>query len=164
VESSELVDKLRLTKILRDSSTATHRLLAAWTDVPLLMMLEIDWEQGPLVLIGLEDLMMWPLLPPGTLLQLDQKRRRIVEGSWSEFERPVYLIEYNGKFHCCYAQRKGENVLLISHNESPIRPITSVPSKQTRVRGQLTTIFRPLATRDMPAGRPTKRSQSSTLF
>jgi hypothetical protein len=163
-ESNEFIDKLRLTKILRDSSTATHRLLAAWTDVPVLMMLEIDWERGPLVLIGLEDLMMWPLLPPGTLLQLNPKRRRIVEGRWSEFERPVYLIEYDGKFHCCYAQRKGEKVLLISHNESPIRPITSVPSKEARVRGQLTTIFRPLATRDTAAGRPTKGSGGSTLF
>jgi hypothetical protein len=150
------VDKLRLTTLLRDCASATHRLLIAWIDVPLLMMLDIDWERGPLVVIGLEDLMMWPLLPPGTLLQLDQKRRKVIEGRWSEFERPVYLIEYAGKFHCCYAQRKGESLLLISHNESPIRPITSVPSKETRVRGQLTTIFRPLATRDTPAGRPTR--------
>ena len=121
------------------------------------MMVDIDWERGPLVLIGFQDLMMWPLLPPGTLLQLNQKRRRISDGSWSEFDRPVYLIEYAGKFHCCYAQRKRDALLLISHNESPLRPITSVPSKEARVRGELTPIFRPLATRDTPAGRPHSR-------
>jgi hypothetical protein len=158
VESYEFTTRLQLTKMLRDSSTATHRLLEAWTEVPLLMMLNVDWEQGPLVLIGIEDLMMWPLLPPGSLLQLNPKQRKVLEGKWSEFERPVYLVEYEGKFYCCYAQRKGEQLLLISHNESPIRRITSIPSKEARVRGQLKTIFRALATRDMPAGRPTKRS------
>jgi hypothetical protein len=152
-----VTDRLRLTALLRDSSSATHQLLLAWTDVPLLMMLDVDWERGPLVLVGLEDLMMWPLLPPGSLLQLNQKRRKITEGRWSEFERPVYLIEYAGKFYCCYAQRKGENLLLISHDESPIRPITAVPSKNARVRGELTPIFRPLATRDTPAGRSMRR-------
>jgi hypothetical protein len=152
------IDKVRLTTLLRNSTSATHRLLVAWMDVPLLMMLDIDWERGPLVVIGREDLMMWPLLPPGTLLQLNQRRRKISEGRWSEFDRPVYLIEHAGKFHCCYAQRKGESLLLISHNESPIRPITPVPSREARVRGQLTTIFRPLATRDTSAGRSTRRT------
>jgi hypothetical protein len=100
--------------------------------------------------------MMWPLLPPGTLLQLDPKKRTVTDGSWSEFERPVYLIEYGGRFQCCYAQRKGDLLLLISHAESPRQPITSVPYKTAKVRGQLAPILRPLATRDGPFGRPTK--------
>jgi hypothetical protein len=149
-------DKLRLTSLLRDSASSTHRLLAAWSNIPLLLMQEIDWERGPLVLIGFEDLMMWPLLPPGTLLQLDQKKRRVSAGSWTEFERPVYLIEYGGRFQCCHAQRRGDSLLLISHADSPRQPITSVPYKKVRVRGQLTPIFRPLATRDGPVGRSTR--------
>lgn len=152
-----ITERLRFTTLMRDSSSATRQLLLAWTDVPLLMMLDVDWERGPLVLIGLEDLMMWPLLPPGSVLQLNQKRRKISEGRWSEFERPIYLIEYAGKFYCCYAQRKGENLLLISHDESPIRPITALPSKNARVRGELTPIFRVLATRDTLAGRSMRR-------
>ena len=164
LESDNYQDKLRLTKLLRNSSTATHRLLAAWMDIPVLMMLEVDWDRGPLVLIGLEDLMMWPLLPPGSLLQLNQKRRKILEGKWTEFERPVYLIEYGDRFYCCYAQRKGEHVLLISHDESPVRSITPIPSKEAKVRGQLTAIFRPLATRDMPSGRQTTRSTRLNFF
>jgi len=149
-------EKLQLTTILRDSTSATHQLLAAWGDVPLFLMQEIDWSRGPLVIIGSDDLMMWPLLPPGTLLQLDPKRRTIVDGTWSEFERPVYLLEYNGRFQCCHAQRHGDSLRLISHAESPRQAITSVPFKQVRVHGQVTPIFRALATRDSAAGRPTR--------
>ena len=154
-------DKLRLTTLLRDSTSATHQLLSAWSNVPLLLMQDIDWDRGPLVLIGFDDLMMWPLLPPGTLLQLDQKRRTVMDGSWSEFERPVYLIEYAGKFQCCHAQRRGETLLLISHADSPRQAITAVPFKKARVRGQLTAIFRPLATRGSPVGRSTKWRRGS---
>ena len=152
------MDKRELTTILHDLTTPTHRLLTAWWNIPVLLMLDIDWDRGPLVLVGSEDRMMWPLLPPGSLLQLDQKARTIIDGSFSEFERPIYLIEYRNRFHCCYAQRRGDTLRLISHNESPAPPAIPVPFKEARVRGQLKPIFRPLATRGTPAGRPGRRT------
>ena len=151
------MDQRELTTILHDPASALYRLLTVWSDTPLLLMLDVDWDRGPLVLIGLSDRMMWPLLPPGSLLQLDRKVRTITPGSWSEFERPIYLIEYKGRFYCCHAQRRGDTLRLISHGESPLPPIISVPFKEAKVRGQLTPIFRPLATRGSQAGRPNNR-------
>ena len=151
------MDKRELTQVLQDPASAMRRLLNGWTDVPLLLMLDVDWDRGPLVLLGLSDRMMWPLLPPGSLLQLDANVRTIDGGSWTEFERPVYLIEYRGRFHCCHAQRRGDTLRLISHDESQASPSISVPFKEVRVRGQVTPIFRPLATRGSAAGRLTAR-------
>jgi hypothetical protein len=151
------MDKLELTTILRDPTSATRRLLNVWADVPLLLMLDIDWTRGPLVLIGMADRMMWPLLPPGSLLHLNTRVRTIAEGSFSEFERPIYLIEYRNRFYCCHVQRRGDTLRLISHGESPFPPAISVSSKEARVRGQVTPIFRPLATRGSAAGRPRNR-------
>lgn len=151
------MDKRQLTTILQDPATATHRLLRMWRDVPLLLMLDVDWERGPLVLVGTADRMMWPLLPPGSLLQLDQNARTIPDNSFSEFDRPIYLIEYRNRFVCCHAQRRGETLRLISHAESQGPPSIPVPFKEARVRGQLTPIFRPLATRGSAAGRPGRR-------
>src|SRR5688572_15686058 len=148
------IDQRELTAILRNPASATHRLLSAWSDIPILLMLDVDWERGPLVLIGLSDRMMWPLLPPGSLLQLDPKVRTIADGSWPEFERPIYLIEYRSRFYCCHAQRRGETLRLISHAESSAPPATPIPFREAKVRGQLTPIFRPLATRGSAAGRP----------
>lgn len=148
------MDKRELTAILHDPASAMHRILSTWSDVPILLMLDIDWDRGPLVLIGLSDRMMWPLLPPGSLLQLHPKVKTVANGPWPEFERPIYLIEYRNKFHCCHAQRRGEMLRLISHAESQAPPSVSVPFKEAKVRGQVTPIFRPLATRGSPAGRP----------
>ena len=76
------VDKRELTAILQNPESATNRLLTMWRDVPLLLMLDVDWGRGPLVLIGTADGMMWPLLPPGSLLQLDQRVRTISDGTF----------------------------------------------------------------------------------
>lgn len=155
------MDKRELTILLQDPTSATHRILSTWSDVPIPLMLDVDWDRGPLVLIG-SDRMMWPLIPPGSLLQLDQKVKTIASGSWSEFERPIYLIEYRNRFFCCHAQRRGEMLRLISHAESPSPPSLSVPFKEARVRGRLTPIFRPLPTRGSAAGRP-QRVKNSLL-
>jgi hypothetical protein len=150
------MDKRELTTVLQDPG-ATRSLLSVWAHVPVPLMLDVDWERGPLVLVGLSDRMMWPLLPPGSLLQLDQRIRNVVNGKWSEFERPVYLIEYRGRFYCCHAERRRETLRLISHHESPEPPSVSIPMKEAKVRGQVNLIFRPLATRGTAAGRPGKR-------
>jgi hypothetical protein len=148
------MDKRELTALLQDPTSAMRHILDVWSDIPLLLMLDVDWDRGPLVLIGTSDRMMWPLLPPGSLLQLDPKVKTVANGSWSEFERPIYLVESKGRFLCCHAQRRGETLRLISHGESPAPPSISVPLKEAKVRGQVRPIFRPLATRGSTAGRP----------
>src|ERR1051325_10364848 len=147
------MDQRELTTVLQDPTSAMRSLLSVWSQAPVPLMLDVDWERGPLVLIGLSDRMMWPLLPPGSLLQLDTKVRNVDQGTWSEFERPVYLIEYRSRFYCCHAQRRGDMLRLISHNDAPDSPTFSVPIQEAKVRGQLTPIFRPLATRGSRAGR-----------
>ena len=84
-----IVDKRELTTVLQDPASATRRILSVWSEIPLLLMLDVDWDRGPLVMIGLADRMMWPLLPPGSLLQLDPKVRTIADGLLPEFERPI---------------------------------------------------------------------------
>jgi hypothetical protein len=142
-----MVDKHDFTAILHDPKSATRRLLAMWGNVPLLLMLDVDWERGPLVLIGATDRMMWPLLPPGSLLQLDQTVRSIDDCPFNEFDRPIYLIEYRNRFYCCHARRRRDAISLISHGDSQWPPSISIPFKDAKVRGQVTPIFRPLATR-----------------
>ena len=155
------MDLRELTAILEDPESATHRLLRMWRNVPLLLMLDVDWKRGPLVLVGTADRMMWPLLLPGSLLQLDQSVRTAADGVFSEFDRPIYLIEYRSRFFCCHAQRRGDALRMMSHRESNRPPEIFVPFKEARVRGQLTPIFRPLVVRTGYTN-TTKKSTRST--
>lgn len=147
-------ESAELTSVLNHPESPTNQLLSRWVDVPLLLMLDIDWKRGPLVIVGRNDYMMWPLLPPGSLLQLDPKARRVVGGSWDEFERPIYLIEHGNRFYCCHAEQKGRMIVIMPHRKSRWSDIKTIPLREVKVRGQLIPIFRPLATRGSLAGRP----------
>ncbi len=155
------IELRELILLLNDQESPTNKLLTAWASVPMLLMLDEGWEDGPLFVVGFSDRMMWPLLPPGTLLRLNPHARKIEDGSWPEFERPIYLIECREKFYCCHAQRRGDTLRLISHLESPAPPSITVPFKEARVRGQLKPVFRPLPTRGTPAGRLQRTNQTS---
>ena len=63
---------------------------------------------------------MYPLLPPGTFLQVDESKDKIAQGMWrSEFERPVYFVETREGYTCCWCSLKGENIVLQPHSLSP---------------------------------------------
>jgi len=142
-----MVKKREFTSILHDPKSAMRQLLKVWGSVPLLLMLDLDWERGPFVLVGTGDRMMAPVLPPGSLLHLDQTKRNIDDRSASELERPVYLIEHRNRLHCCHARRRGDVITLISHVDSQAPASISVSLRHVRVRGQVTPIFRPLVAR-----------------
>ena len=151
------MDDRELTTVLQDPVSAMRTILSVWSDIPVLLMLDVDWDRGPLVMIGMSDRMMSPLLPPGSLLQLDKTVRTVADGNWSEFDRPIYLIENRSKFYCCHAQRRDDTLRLISHAESHESPSISIPFKEAKVRGQVTPIFRPLINRFQPAPRLDRR-------
>ena len=53
--------------------------------------------------IGMKDHMMYPLIMPGAIVQIDERRTKIVRRSWHhESERPIYFLEMRTGFACCW--------------------------------------------------------------
>ena len=70
--------------------------------------------------IGNEDYTMYPLLPPGSFIQIDESKTEIREGVWrSEFERPIYFVETREENTCCWCTRKNGHMILQPHPLSP---------------------------------------------
>ena len=74
--------------------------------------------------------MMYPLIMPGAIVQVDEQRKKITPpGSWSsEIERPIYFLETRTGFACCWCTRVREgNIILHPH------PLSGVPSRVLRL-------------------------------
>jgi len=51
--------------------------------------------------IGLEDWTMYPLIQPGSLVMIDETKRKISTGGWTnEFDRPIYFLEHREGYSC----------------------------------------------------------------
>jgi transcriptional regulator with XRE-family HTH domain len=70
-------------------------------NLPLRFMDGADHRRYRYGLVGLEDWSMFPILRPGSLVLIDENRRRIARGGWNnEFDRPIYFLEHRHGYLC----------------------------------------------------------------
>jgi len=82
-----------------------------------------DVRQSRYGIIGLDDWSMHPVLHPGSLVLIDESRRRIATGGWTtELDRPIYFVEHRAGYRCGWCSLHGESVLVHSHPSSQVQP------------------------------------------
>ena len=88
--------------------------------------------------IGSEDFTMYPILPPGTFVQVDESKNRVIEGVWrSEYERPIYFIETRDGHTCSWCAVERENIILQPHPLSPVPVRLLKHPKEAEIIGQV---------------------------
>jgi hypothetical protein len=119
-------------------TTNLGRIVEQWGTVPLAYLEQFSHDQYTYAYVGSEDLTMYPLLPPGTFLQIDETRNRVVQGVWrSEYERPIYFVETREGYTCCWCTLQGDNIVLQPHSLSPVAPRMLRHPKDAEVIGQV---------------------------
>jgi hypothetical protein len=69
-------------------------LVRKWGSVPMAYLEGLSKENFLYAYVGTEDYTMYPLIMPGSFLQVDESRCDVLSHGWrSEHERPIYLIE-----------------------------------------------------------------------
>ncbi len=81
---------------------------------------------------------MYPLLPPGTFLQVDESRSQVQQRIWrSEYERPIYFVETREGYTCCWCSLKGDQIVLQPHPLSPVAVRVLRHPQEAEVVGQV---------------------------
>ncbi len=66
--------------------------------------------------IGTEDFTLFPLIRPGSFVQIDARQKRIDRSGWSnEFDRPIYFVELRDSYACSWCELKDGRLLLIPY-------------------------------------------------
>jgi len=114
------------------------RMVEAWGVVPLAHLAHFASCQYTYGYIGSEDLTMYPILPPGSFIQVDESRNKVTEGNWrSEYERPIYFVETRQGHTACWCTLHGEAIILTPHPLSPVTPRTLRCPQEADVIGQV---------------------------
>ena len=104
-------------------TTYLSRMIQEWGRLPLALVETLRIKEHRYAYIGTEDLMMYPLLQPGTLVQVDESRREIQNTGWaSEYERPIYFFEMRDGYACAWCNLSGNRLILQPHTTSPCTP------------------------------------------
>ena len=104
-----------------DRTSHLSRMVERWGSVPLAYLAQFENSELTYGYIGAQDFTMYPLLMPGTFLQVDESRNKVVEGMWrTEYERPIYFVETREGFTCCWCSVKRDTIVLQPHPLSPV--------------------------------------------
>lgn len=102
-------------------SANLSRMVVQWGLIPLAYLAKFSGDKYIYGYIGSEDFTMYPLLPPGTFLQVDESRSKVESGMWrSEYERPIYFVETREGYTCSWCTMKGDQIILQPHPLSPV--------------------------------------------
>lgn len=103
-----------------DGTNLVSRLVEQWGEVPSAVIQHLDLRHNLYGFIGLQDFTLYPLLRPGSFVQVDSRVRKIYSArSRTEFDRPIYFLELRASYACGWCEIQGNQLSLIPHPLSP---------------------------------------------
>ena len=121
-----------------ETTQLVNRAVALWGEIPAALLLAANPRQHMYGYIGLTDLTMYPLLRPGSLIMIDDGRRRIQRRGWqNEYERPIYFVELHDGYRCAWCQVEGSCLTLLPHPMSSVAAESFRFPQEAEVMGQI---------------------------
>ncbi len=110
----ELDPNLDLTKTIYLSE---H--VRSWGKLPLSILGSLDLKRHRYAFIGTDDWFMYPILSPGSFVQIDEARKRLSqEPSFHEHERPIHFVEHRKGYRCGWCTERNGFLILQPHSAS----------------------------------------------
>jgi transcriptional regulator with XRE-family HTH domain len=99
-----------------ENTNLLSRIVEIWGEVPISLIQHLDVRHGLYGYIGLHDLTLYPLLRPGSFVQIDPRVRKVQALRWrTEFDRPIYFVELREGYACCWCELQDGYLLLLPH-------------------------------------------------
>lgn len=137
-------------------TTFLTRFIQSWGVLPLMLVAGLDLKNHRYAYVGTEDVFMYPILLPGSLLLLDETKKRIAAGPWaSMIDRPIYFLEHRDGWMCAWCSVVDEALIAQPHPASGLAPVVFQFPKEVDVIGQVTGVANRL-----DGGPPPRRTRS----
>ncbi len=119
-EEETIVVPLRSRPDLRlDKTNLLSRLVEIWGEIPFRLIQHLDPRKSVYGVIGLTDFTMWPLIRPGSIVQIDGSQRKVLPIKWeNEHERPIYFIELRNEYICSWCEIREGHLLAVPYPKS----------------------------------------------
>ena len=102
-----------------DRTNLLAKLGRIWGEVPIRLLQHMDLRNGVYGFVGLSDRTMFPIIRPGSIVQIDQNQRKIVQSKWDdEDDRPIYFVELRGEFICSWCEMRDGYLSAVPHPKS----------------------------------------------
>lgn len=124
-----------------EKSNLLSRMVEVWGEVPIPLIQNLDLRHSLYGYIGLKDFMLYPLLRPGSFVQIDDERDHVLPGPWkTELDRPIYFVELRDGYACSWCELNGNLLALVPHPLSPCHIRQFAFPDEAEIVGQVTAV------------------------
>jgi transcriptional regulator with XRE-family HTH domain len=108
-----------------EKTSLISRMVEVWGEVPIALIQKLDVRHCQYGYVGIQDFTMYPLLRPGSFVQIETRATRSDASDWrSEFDRPIYFVELRDGYACSWCEVRGAEITLVPH------PLSGAPIRQ----------------------------------
>jgi transcriptional regulator with XRE-family HTH domain len=117
----EIYLPLRFDPSLDFSKTANLGMFVQkWGVLPMTYLTSFASDNFSYGYVGSQDYTMYPILPPGSFIQIDPSKSRVRKAIWrSDYERPIYFLETREESLCGWCSIRDGKIILQPHPMSP---------------------------------------------
>ncbi len=102
-----------------EKTSLVSRMIENWGKIPVSMVSHLNFERALYGYIGLEDFTLYPLLRPGSFVEIDSRQNKIKPVQWrTEFERPIYFVELHDAYICSWCELDADQLIVVPHPQS----------------------------------------------
>jgi transcriptional regulator with XRE-family HTH domain len=102
-----------------DKTSLLSRLVEIWGEIPVRLIQQLDLKKSIYGVIGTDDFTMYPLIRPGSIVQIDGNQRKILPRKWeNEHERPIYFVELRDEYICSWCEIRDSHLLAVPYPNS----------------------------------------------
>jgi len=108
------------------STNLVSRMFESWGEIPVSLLQHMDWRNSLYGYIGIEDYTLYPLLRPGSFVQIDAHQNKVQPEGWrNEFDRPIYFVELRDTYTCSWCEVDGSRLVLLPspHSGKQVRHV-----------------------------------------
>ena len=104
-------------------TTFLSRMIQRWGKLPLALLNGLEVKSHRYAFVGTDDWFMYPIIPPGSLVAIDETLRKIVNTGWGhEYERPIYFLETRNGYAFGWCTLNESQLVLQPHPASGCLP------------------------------------------
>jgi transcriptional regulator with XRE-family HTH domain len=136
------------------------RVIEKWDEVPVGLLQHLDLRKSVYGYVGLEDFTLFPIIRPGSLVQIDATQRKISSLKWkNEYERPVYFTELRDGYVCSWCEVDRGQLLVVPHPHARLQVRRFDYPSQAEIIGRVTGVTMRIVGEKTPERRDSSREK-----
>ncbi len=144
-----------------EKTNLLSRMVEVWGEVPVALLRNLNVRKQRYGFIGLEDYTMYPLLRPGSFVQIDQQQKPQTTSAYrSEYERPIWFLELRTGYLCSWCELNRDRIISVPHPLSGCRTQEFAFPNEAEVIGRVTAVAARLV--NSPTAPATSRSPAQS--